>query len=177
MAVDVQPPQALGTGIILDWQHLIDAARVLAGVSSGATAPGRPRQAMLKRAVSTAYYAMFDALCASNANALVGTSTSGADAELWVQTHRAQDHGQAKNRLLAYRRQSPVSEIRDFANVLGDFQTYRLDADYNPRSVLTRSQVVRLIDRAEAVTQAFRSLPARPRRMLAIYLLVARTRN
>ena len=132
---------------------------------------------MLKRAVSTAYYAMFDALCTSNANALVGTSASEADAELWVQTYRALDHGQAKNRLLAYRQQSSVPEIRNFANVFGDLQTYRLDADYNPRSVFSRHEVAYLIDRAEAVTQAFDSLPARPRRMLATYLLVARTRN
>ncbi len=132
---------------------------------------------MLKRAVSTAYYAMFDALCASNANALVGTSASGPDAELWVQTYRALDHGQAKNRLLAYRQQSSAPEIRNFANLFGDLQTYRLNADYNPRSVFTRSRVAILIDRAEAVTQAFDNLPARPRRMLATYLLVARSRG
>ena len=175
--MDVQPPQALGIGIVLDWQHLIDAARILAGVSGGATAPGRPRQAMLKRAVSTAYYAMFDALCASNANALVGTSPTGEALDLWIQTYRALDHGQAKNRLLAYLRQSSITEVRDFASEFANLQEHRLAADYNPSSVLTRSQVVRLIDRAEAVTQAFRSLPARPRRMLATYLLVARTRN
>ena len=177
MAVDVQPPQALGTGIVLDWQHLIDAARVLAGVSGAAPAPGRPRQAMLKRAVSTGYYAMFHAVCESNADALVGAASAGEDLDLWVQTYRALDHAQAKNRLLAYPRQSPITEIIDFANAFGDLQERRLVADYNPRSVFTRSQVASLIDQAEAVTQAFRSLPARPRRMLATYLLVARTRN
>ena len=132
---------------------------------------------MLKRAVSTAYYAMFDALCTSNANALVGTSTSGEDAELWVQTYRALDHRPAKDRLASYRQQSSAPEIRNFANAFGDLQTYRLDADYNPRSVFTRSRVASLIDLAEAVTRDFDNLPARPRRRLATYLLVARTRN
>lgn len=175
--MDVQPPQALGTGIALDWRHLIDAARILAGVSGPATAPGRPRQAMLKRAVSTAYYAMFHALCVSNADALVGTSPSGTVFDLWVQTFRALDHGQARNRLFAYRQQSSVAEIHDFASAFGRLQADRLDADYNPRSVFTRSQVVSLIDLAEAVTRAFDNLPVRQRRLLATHLLVGRSRG
>lgn len=132
---------------------------------------------MLKRAVSTAYYAMFHALCASNADAIVGASLTGEDFELWVQTYRALDHGQAKNRLLAYRQQSSITEIGEFASAFGNLQERRLAADYNPSSVLNRYQVASLIDRAEAVTQAFDNLPARPRRMLATHLLVARIRN
>lgn len=168
---------ALETGIVLDWRHLIDAAGILAGVSGDAITPGRPRQAMLKRAVSTAYYAMFHVLCESNADALVGVSPTGEDFELWVQTYRALDHGQAKNRLLAYRQQSSITEIREFANAFGNLQERRLAADYNPRSSFTRQEVASLIDRTEVATQGFDSLPARPRRMLATYLLVARTRN
>ena len=177
MAVDVQSPQALGAGIVLDWRHLIEAARILAGVSGAGTAPGRPRQAMLKRAVSTAYYAMFHALCVSNADALVGASPTGDDFDLWVQTFRALDHGQAKNRLLAYRQQSSTSEISEFARAFGNLQERRLAADYNPRSVFTRSQVVSLIDLAEVVTQAFDSLTPRQRRLLATHLLVGRSRS
>ena len=120
---------------------------------------------------------MFHALCENNADSLVGASPPREDFALWVQTYRALDHGQAKNRLLAYRQQSSAPEIRNFANVFSDLQTYRLAADYNPRSVFTRSQVVGLIDLAEAVTRDFGNLPARPRRMLATYLLLARTRN
>ena len=52
----------------MNWRHLIDAARILAGDSATRQMRGRPRQAMLKRAVSTVYYAMFHALCLSNAN-------------------------------------------------------------------------------------------------------------
>ena len=132
---------------------------------------------MLKRAVSTAYYAMFHALCESNADALVGASPTGQDFVIWAQTYRALDHGQAKNRLLSYRRESPATEIREFASAFGDLQEQRLAADYNPRSVFTRSQVVGLIDLAEAVTNAFGNLTARQRRLLATHLLVARSRG
>ena len=159
----------------MDWRHLFDAARVLAGVSGAA--PGRPRQAMLKRAVSTTYYAMFHALCASNADALVGTTPSMHDHALWVQTYRALDHRPAKDRLASYRIYGGAPEIRDFASAFGNLQEHRLDADYNPGSVFTRSQVVRLINRAEAVTGAFDNITARQRRMLGTHLLIGRTRN
>ena len=131
---------------------------------------------MLKRAVSTAYYAMFHALCESNADALLGGSSTGDDLALWVQTYRALDHGQAKNRLLAYRQQTTPTEIRDFASAFGELQERRLAADYNPRSVFTRSQVIGLIDLAEAVASAFGNLTIRQRRLLATHLLVGRTR-
>ena len=177
MAPDVHLRATLGVRITLDWRHLFDTARVLAGVSGSAAAPGRPRQAMLKRAVSTAYYAMFHALCASNADALVGASRSGDELDLWVQAYRALDHRLAKDRLVSYRRHSLMPEIRDFANVFGSLQANRLDADYNPRSVFTRSQAVRLIDGAEAVTVVFDNITARQRRLLATHLLVGRSRG
>lgn len=131
---------------------------------------------MLKRAVSTAYYGMFHALCESNADALVGPSARGHDLDLWVQAYRALDHRSAKDRLVSYRQHSPMPEIRDFANVFGSLQANRLDADYNPRSVFTRSRVVRLINGAEAVTRAFVNITARERRLLATHLLVGRSR-
>ena len=161
----------------MDWQHLFDAARVLAGVSGAATVPGRPRQARLKRAVSTTYYAMFHALCASNADALVGTSPSEQDLELWVYAYRALDHRAARDRLSSYRQYNSEPTILYFTSVFRRMQTHRLDADYNPRSVLTRHEVVGLIDLAEAVTVEFTNIPARQRRLLATHLLVGRSRS
>ena len=67
-----QEPAPLGTGSRLNWEHSIEAAKLLAGSSSSVSASGRPRQAMLRRAVSTTYYATFHALCQSNADASIG---------------------------------------------------------------------------------------------------------
>ena len=68
----------------MDWNHLIEDARPLAGAIGSAA--GRPRQTMLKRAVSAAYYAMFHALCASNADTLcqnvAGGGETGEDTDL-----------------------------------------------------------------------------------------------
>ena len=44
----------------MDWLELIRASRLLAG--------GQPSQDFLRRAISTAYYAMFHTLATSNAN-------------------------------------------------------------------------------------------------------------
>ena len=158
----------------MNWEHSIEAARMLAGSNASVPASGRPRQAMLRRAVSTAYYAMFHALCQSNADALVGPSPSGPDAELWLDTYRTLEHRAAKNRLASYisSRQDPA--IRDFARTFGSMQEQRINADYDPIARFVRSQVMTFISRAEAATRAFCNVPAQTRRSLAVHLLVRR---
>ena len=145
---------------------------MLAGSSASVPASGRPRQAMLRRAVSTAYYAMFHALCQSNADALVGPLPSGPDAELWLDTYRTLEHRAAKNRLASYisSRQDPA--IRDFTRTFGSMQEQRINADYDPTARFVRSQVMTFISRAEAATRAFCNVPAQTRRSLAVHLLV-----
>ena len=54
--------------------------------------PRRPSQANLRRAVSTAYYAMFHCLAGTAADLLIGGSRS----EAWHQVYRALEHGSAK---------------------------------------------------------------------------------
>ena len=89
----------------MNWEHSIEAARLLAGADRPEpTAPGRPRQAMLRRAVNGTYYAMFNSLCKSNADTLVGTSPNEEDEGLWLDTYRALQHNVAKNRLAQYAR-------------------------------------------------------------------------
>ena len=158
----------------MNWQHFFDAARMLAGDPGSGISPrpGRPRQAMLRRAISTAYYAMFHALCQSNADTLVGDAATGSNAELWARTYRALDHRPAKNRLASYT-SGGAPALSGFASLFGDLQSQRHDADYNPRRMFLRSQVIAIIDQAEAETQAFYNMPAPQRRTLAVHLLLA----
>ena len=160
----------------MNWQQLFDMSRTLAGAPGTAPAPGRPRQIMLRRAVSTAYYAMFHALCQSNADALVGVSPRGDGVALWTRAYRALEHRQAKDRLAPYI-SNGNPEIRNFASLFRNLQDQRHDADYNPRRVFIRFQVSVLIDRAEAATQAFSRMPVAQRRALAVHLLLARSRS
>ena len=158
----------------MNWQHSFDAARLLAGVGDSPPAPGRPRQAMLRRAVSAAYYGMFNALCESNADALVGVSPTGQDNQLWLDTFRSLQHSVAKNRLAQYASVNRNPALRTFARAFGKLQEERITADYDPTVGFTRSNVASLINSAEDATSAFRDIPARTRRTLALHLLVRR---
>lgn len=161
----------------MNWLHFIEAAKMLAGSHGKTHAPiGRPRQAMLRRAVSTAYYAMFHALCQSNADTLVGQSSPGPHTNLWVETYRALQHGTAKTRLASYIQLNQDPAVHNFGQVFGNMQQQRISADYDPRARFVRSQVITFIGRSEAAIHAFCDAPALTRRRLAIYLLV-RGRN
>ena len=69
-------------------RDLIQTARRLA--QPGAA---QPTQADLRRAVSTAYYALFHCLAATAADLLTGSSRSPE----WHQVYRALEHGKARS--------------------------------------------------------------------------------
>ena len=162
----------------MNWQHSIEAAKMLAGSHETIpTPPGRPRQAMLRRAVSTAYYAMFHALCESNADTLVGQSPPSPHSDLWTETYRALQHRTAKNRLASYIQLVQDPAMRGFGQLFGTMQQQRISADYNPRARFVRSEVVTSIERTEAAIHAFYNIPTPTRRRLAIYLLALRGRS
>ena len=163
----------------MNWRHLFDTARRLAGLIGDSPAPiGRPHQADLRRAVSTAYYAMFHALCTSNADTLIGTVRAGPQASPWLQAYRALDHGTAKTLLSRYGSQHQASiGIRAFATAFSNLQEQRHDADYNPKRAFTRPEVERLLDRMETTAHAFWDVPLTERRDLAAYLLLSTKRT
>ena len=82
-----QPPEPI------DWRDLIATGRVTLIPHQPGTQPGT---AALRRAVSTAYYAMFPALAASNADALMGTPNDELTTDAWVQIYRGLNHNQAR---------------------------------------------------------------------------------
>lgn len=155
----------------MNWRHLIDAARVLAGDSGTHRRQGRPRQAMLKRAISTAYYAMFHALCNSNANLVAGQSLDPPTREAWTRTYRSLDHSPAKDRM-ARGRSLMEPAMRQFTTVFALLQEQRQNADYDPHSRYLRGQVVTLIDLAESATQGLMTSAAAVRRPLAAVVLL-----
>ena len=85
-----QPPEPI------DWRDLIATGRVTLIPQSPGTQPGA---AALRRAVSTAYYAMFHALAASNADALMGTPNDELTTDAWVQIYRGLNHNQTRAQL------------------------------------------------------------------------------
>ena len=84
-------------------------------------------QARLRRAVSTAYYAMFHCLAMSAADLFIGAVRSAA----WHRTYRALEHGRAR---AACRQAQRMPEfpagVTDFADAFVVLQIERQQADY-----------------------------------------------
>lgn len=155
----------------MNWRHLIDVARILAGDSATRERRGRPRQAMLKRAVSTAYYAMFHALCNSNSDLVAGRPADAPTREAWTRAYRSLDHRPANNRLATVRRSADPA-VRQFAAVFAQLQEQRLTADYDPHSRFLREEVNDLIDIAETATRSLMATSPAVRRPLAAMVLL-----
>ena len=148
----------------MDWVELIRASRLLAA--------GQPSQEALRRAVSTAYYAMFHALAASNADLIVGPRTPSNQSE-WIATYRSLQHFRAENPLHGWPHLFS-QPIRDFALVIGSTKRRREDADYNPVANFPQNQVIIWIDRAEQAIIDFNAAPSQERAMVAIATLAGR---
>ena len=155
----------------MDPQELIRAARQLA---VGQNNPGQPTDAELRRAVSTAYYALFHALASCCADLLVGSDISLEGHRLhalWIQTYRALDHGVAKRRCKKNFMGTFPTAIQDFANQFANMQERRHDADYNPDVSFARGQVLKLIDETETRITNFQNAPEDDRRTFAFYVM------
>ena len=159
----------------MSWQQLIALARLLATAREFGERRGRPQQVQLRKAISAAYYAMFHALAESNANTLIGASARFRGLPAWTQTYRALEHGLARqqiNRGLA----DFTPAIQDFGNGFVILQAARHRADYDPNSVSTRAEALRLIALAETMITGFTNADTVQRRAFAAHVLF-RTRT
>ena len=148
----------------MDWVELIRASRQLAN--------GQPSQEALRRAVSTAYYAMFHALAASNANLIVGPRTLANQSD-WTAAYRSLRHYRAENPLHGWPHLfSP--QVQHFAFIIGSIKKARENADYNPDANFAPTQVLAWIDRAEGAIIDFNAASPQERSMVAIATLAGR---
>ena len=129
-------------------------------------------QERLRRAVSTAYYAMFHTLANSNANALIGAPMNDNDAAAWNRTYRALEHGTARNRFQNNSQMASFPNmVREFADAFTRLQGERHTADYNPSPTFTVSGTLQTIDQARQTIIRFGGASSEVRRDLATYIL------
>ena len=147
---------------------LLAAARTLAKAN-----PGRPRQAYLRRAVSTAYFALFHALAQDCADQLVGRGSSRSTTA-WVQAYRALEHGFAKNACKGAEKLGFSSELVHCANEFIELQQARHDADYDPQATFLRAEVLDLVNRAQVSIEKLHGARTADRRAFAVLLLLKR---
>ena len=132
----------------------------------------KPRQSNLRRAVSTAYYAMFHCLARCCADTLVGSRSADRSRPAWRQVYRALEHGFAKN---SCRNQTIIKrfpkDIEDFANTFVSLQEKRHLADYDPFSQFTKLEVNSDIAATRDAIERFKSVPIKDRRAFAVFVL------
>ncbi len=156
---------------------MIRIAKALADGRVGAR-KGRPNQDELRRAVSTAYYALFVALASAAADLFVGTSAAVRRSPVWIQTYRSLEHGFAKqqcNRIGAT--QSFDAGIVRFAEAFVIMQEKRHDADYNPAETFYRSTVHTWVGQVEQALSGFRKAPRADRRAFLAFVIHRTRRN
>lgn len=149
-------------------EELIGTARRLARASRN-----RPRQADLKRAVSTAYYALFHALAKDAADRLIGVGAARTD-RAWVQTYRALDHGFAKNACRETRNLGFPANLVDCANEFVELQDARHRADYDPEARYSRAEALDWVARAEVAIAKLKASSNKDRKAFAVHILMRR---
>ena len=155
----------------MDPDDLIEIARQLAD-ESVAGGRGRPRQAWLRRAVSTTYYALFHTMARCGADMLAGSTPANRSQPAWRQAYRALEHGHARKQCSNALMKKFPEEIQSFEQTFVEMQGQRHTADYDPEPRLVRSDVLQLIDiTAKAITEFKKATPAE-RKAFAIYVLL-----
>jgi uncharacterized protein (UPF0332 family) len=149
----------------------LDLIRTARRLSRGRSR-GRPRQADLRRAVSTAYYALFHALCRLCADALIGTGAS-RNRPAWKQVYRALEHRDCKKRCSGNLLQKGFpAEVQHFCEIFVQLQDKRHKADYAPDAYFTLSNVEQDIFYAEEAIHGIAALSAQDKKAFAIWVLL-----
>lgn len=161
--------------------ELLAVARLLAREDGIA-----PTDAQLRRAVSSAYYAVFHKILRAAAERFAGPGQEGSGA--YGTLYRSFDHAHMSRvcddlqastlrdrvkRML--RRDSVSQQTRDFAGAFPELQEARHQADYDPTVRFRPSDVGSLIDAAEVAMVAFDLIPP-DEQADVLALLMVRTR-
>jgi len=147
---------------------LLEVARTLINHNAG----NKPKQAFLRRGVSTAYYALHHAMGKATADALVGTVKSKRPNRAWAQMYRGLDHGLGRQACEAIRKYHFPKSINDCADAYVELQQARHQADYDPLHSLTRAEAVAILRKAEDAIRLLRSARPVDRAAFGVHLLI-----
>jgi hypothetical protein len=138
---------------------LLAQAKLLANLETN-----RPKQSSLRRAVSTAYYALFHLLI----DAAVKNIVRGGSNEMENQLRRGFDHRAMKEVCKSISSTTPLgpanhlldgpisNDLKIVADVFDSMQTMRHLADYDLAKSFIRTQVVALIEETDSAFRAWR---------------------
>ena len=123
-----------------------------------------------RRAVSTAYYAVFHALAQLCADELLGHSFDRQSKE-YERIYRSLEHGTLK-KVFKEEPLRRVAALEKIGNRLAELQSERIRSDYLPsRALYTRDQCQDLVRSAKSVVRSIAALSTADRKTLAVFLL------
>lgn len=165
---------------VLNPDHLFEQATKLVAPPPA----GAPRQADLRRAISTAYYAVFHYLLTAGADEFVGRTSRATPRYALV--YRSVDHRSVRllcdeakkmNLPAKYSKYLPPNglgpNIQAFATALVDLQEKRHSADYDPLIRVTTSDARLAIATAKSAVRRFRFTSATRRKTFLALLFFA----
>lgn len=165
-----------------DPSELLDVVRFL----SDPNGPTPPTDAHLRKAVSSAYYALFHTVLRAAAERFMGPGQERSPA--YTILYRSFDHGEMrrvceaiKASTLSRKYQDALgrtvlgTDIREFAALFPLLQDARHTADYDPRARFVVSDVATLLREVERAIEAFHAAPPAERTdVLALLMVRAR---
>lgn len=155
-----------------DSWELIDAAKTL-------VASEHSSESHCARAISTAYYAMFQHVCCSAAEIFVGgNSNELTRAKLHLM--RSIQHKPLEKRLGMAQNRTNVFfqyEIVSFCNVFCTLQKMRHDADYNKFRTFTRNEANLEISRAECAMQEYDTVDKKHRTAFMVWAVIEKPKR
>lgn len=163
---------------ILNAEHLLDQSVALLGRARG----GRHRQADLRRATSTAYYAVFHTIVTAFADRVVGRAKRGT--AQYTLAYRGLDHRTVRGLCSTlvrpalpqnYNGLSPAggfgAAIRTFSGLVIDLQRERHLADYDPSWSIKPSKAIALTCSARDAIAYWEATPLEQREAFLLLLL------
>lgn len=157
----------------MDHRDLLSGAKYLIDRHTGK----KPKQADLKRALSSIYYAMFHTLARTCADLMIGGQNADRSKHAWRQVYRALEHkfAQSQCKNMSIITKFPKG-IEDFANTFVTMQSKRHYADYDPHYKTTKSEVLIDLALVDETIKNFDKVSIKDRRAFAAFVLL-KTRN
>lgn len=154
-------------------EHLLEQAEKLVG----------PRQADNRRAISSAYYALFHATSMTAADAVVGMTNR--QSERYALVYRSINHGSVLAVCEAIAKDRPglqpaagfSENFKRFAEALADLQRNRHRADYDPLPGFSRTDALLTIRKARTAFGQFKAASEEERLVFGNLLLFSRRRT
>lgn len=146
--------------------------------------PRRPKQASLRRAVSTAYYALFHLLINEGATVMSPMN----EVQLRVIVARAYQHGAMKavasdvlkgkfSKGYSDLGLSPSPELRSVARTFYGLQEKRHEADYDIGASFTRDEVLKLVTQSEQAFKDWRHVRGTKEAMVFLQSMLLKGRD